>query len=28
VLDGGLDGFVRAYLNQAAASRSGNAGSG
>ena len=28
VLDGDLDGFVRAYLNQAAASRSGNAGSG
>jgi peptide chain release factor 2 len=28
VLDGDLDGFVRAYLNQAAASRSGNSGSG
>jgi peptide chain release factor 2 len=28
VLDGDLDGFVRASLNQAAASRSGNAGSG
>jgi peptide chain release factor 2 len=28
VLDGDLDGFLRAYLNQAAASRSGNAGSG
>jgi peptide chain release factor 2 len=28
VLDGDLDGFVRAYLNQAAASRSSNAGSG
>jgi peptide chain release factor 2 len=28
VLDGDLDGFVRAYLNQAAASRSGNSASG
>jgi peptide chain release factor 2 len=28
VLDGDLDGFVRAYLNQAAASGSGNSGSG
>ena len=28
VLDGDLDGFLRAYLNQAAASRSGNSGSG
>jgi peptide chain release factor 2 len=28
VLDGDLDGFVRAYLNQAAGSRSGNSGSG
>jgi peptide chain release factor 2 len=28
VLDGDLDGFVRAYLNQAAASRSGNSGFG
>jgi peptide chain release factor 2 len=28
VLDGDLDGFLRAYLNQAAGSRSGNSGSG
>jgi peptide chain release factor 2 len=28
VLDGDLDGFIRAYLNQAAASRSGNSTSG
>jgi peptide chain release factor 2 len=28
VLDGDLDGFIRAYLNQAAASRSGNSPSG